>query len=213
MAPPNDDVVYLRGQWDDHLTGAAEEGVLVAKLIYSMNVSADGFIAGPDGDFGWSAPDEELHRFHNERVRTLGGHLLGRRLYETMVYWENAHEDPAATDYALEFAGIWKALPKVVFSKTLDNVVGNSRLARAGIAEEVAELQERTGKDVAIGGAGLAAEAMRLGLIDDFSLFVNPTVTGGGTPFFPTLAESFPLQLVERRTFGSKVVYLRYERA
>jgi dihydrofolate reductase len=187
--------------------------VLVAKLIYSMSVSADGFIAGPDGDFGWSAPDEELHRFHNERTRALGGHVLGRRLYETMVYWETAHEDPEATEYQLEFADIWKALPKVVFSKTLDNVVGNTRLARAGIAEEVAELQEQTGKDVAIGGAGLAAEAMRLGLIDDFHLFVNPAVTGGGTPFFPTLAQSFPLQLVETRTFGSKVVYLRYERA
>ena len=185
----------------------------MAKLIYSMSVSADGFIAGPDGDFDWSAPDEELHRFHNERVRALGGHLLGRRLYETMVYWETAHEDPAATDYALEFADIWKALPKVVFSKTLPNVVGNARLARAGIAAEVGELQERTGKDVAIGGAGLAAEAMRLGLIDDFHLFVNPVVTGGGTPFFPTLAQSIPLQLVETRTFGSKVVYLRYERA
>jgi len=187
--------------------------VLVAKLIYSMSVSVDGFIAGPDGDFGWSAPDEELHRFHNERVRALGGHLLGRRLYETMVYWETAHEDPAATDYALEFADIWKALPKIVFSNTLDEVVGNTRPARASIAEEVAELQERTGKDVAIGGAGLAAEAMRLGLIDDFRLFVNPAVTGGGTPFFPTLPQSFPLQLVETRTFGSKVVYLHYERA
>ena len=186
---------------------------MTRNLIYSMSVSADGFIAGPDGDFGWSAPDEELHRFHNDRVRALGGHLLGRRLYETMVYWEAAHEDPAATDYALEFADIWKALPKVVFSKTLDNVVGNARLARAGIAEEVAELQERTGKNVAIGGAGLAAEAMKLGLIDDFHLFVYPAVTGGGTPFFPTLAQSFPLQLVETMTFGSKVVYLRYERA
>ena len=185
----------------------------MAKLIYSMSVSADGFIAGPDGDFSWSVPDEELHRFHNQRVRALGGHLLGRRLYETMVFWETAREDPEATEYQLEFAHIWAALPKVVFSKTLDTVVGKARLARAGIAEEVAELQERTGKDVAIGGADLAAEAMRLGLIDDFSLFVNPTVVGGGTPFFPTLAQSFPLQLVETRTFGSKVVYLRYERA
>jgi hypothetical protein len=111
--------------------------VLVAKLIYSMSVSADGFIAGPGGDFGWSAPDEELHRFHNQRVRALGGHLLGRRLDETMVYWETAHEDPAATDYALEFADIWKALPKVVFSKTLASVVANARLARAGIAERL----------------------------------------------------------------------------
>jgi dihydrofolate reductase len=187
--------------------------VLVAKLIYSMGASVDGFIAGPDGHFRWSAPDEELFRFHIERVRAQGAQVLGRRLYETMVYWETAHEDPATTEDQLEFADIWKALPKVVFSKTLDTVVGNTRLARAGIAEEVAELQEQTGKDVAIGGAGLAAEAMKLGLIDDFRLFVNPVVTGGGTPFFPTLAQGFPLHLVETRTFGSKIVYLRYERA
>src|SRR3712207_2574304 len=118
-------------------------GVIMPKLIYSMSLSLDGFIAGRDGNFDWGAPDEELHRFHNERVRELGGHLLGRRLYETMTYWETAHEDPAATDYALEFAEIWNALPKVVFSKTLDDAPGsNTRLARHGLAEEVAELQE-----------------------------------------------------------------------
>jgi dihydrofolate reductase len=185
----------------------------VPKLIYSMSVSLDGFIAGPDGNFDWGAPDEELHRFHNEQVRALGGHLLGRRLYETMRYWETAQEDPAATDYALEFAEIWLALPKVVFSDTLDEVVGNTRLARSGIAEEVADLQERSGKDVAIGGADLAAEAIELGLVDDFRLFIYPVVVGGGKPFFPTLAQSFPLRLVETRTFGSKVVFLHYERA
>src|SRR3712207_4850162 len=136
-----------------------------------MSMSLDGFITGPDGSFDWGAPDEELHRFHNERVGALGGHLLGRRLYETMRYWETAHEDPAATDYALEFAEIWNALPKVVFSNTLDEVVGNTRLARRGIAEEVAELQESSGKDVAIGGPDLAAEAMRSGLVDELQLF------------------------------------------
>jgi dihydrofolate reductase len=185
----------------------------VPKLIYSMSMSLDGFIAGPDDNFDWGAPDEELHRFHNERVRALGGHLLGRRLYETMKVWETMHEDPAATDYALEFAEIWKALPKVVFSGTLDEVVGNTRLARGGIAEEVAELQERSGKDVAIGGVDLAAEAIRLGLVDDFRLFVYPVVVGGGKPFFPALTQSLPLQLIETRTFGSNVVYLHYERA
>jgi dihydrofolate reductase len=185
----------------------------VSKLIYSMNISLDGFIAGPDGTFDWSVPDEELHRFHNERVAALGGHLLGRRLYETMTYWETAHEDPAMTDYALEFAEIWKALPKVVFSHTLDEVVGNTRLARGSIAEEVAELQERSGKDVAIGGADLASDAIELGLVDDFQVFVNPVIVGGGNPFFPSLDEIVGLNLLETRTFSSRVVYLRYERA
>jgi dihydrofolate reductase len=184
----------------------------VPKLIYSMGVSLDGFIEGPDGNFDWGAPGEELHRFHNERVGALGGHLLGRRLYETMTYWETVHEDPAAPDYALEFAEIWKALPKVVFSRTLDEVVGNTRLAQRGIAEEVAELQERSGKDVAIGGPGLAAEAIELGLVDDFQPFVYPVVVGGGKPFFPSLDRSVHLDLVETRTFASRVVYLRYER-
>jgi dihydrofolate reductase len=178
-----------------------------------MSVSVDGFIAGPDGNFDWAAPDEELHRFHNEQARALGGHVLGRRLYETMTFWETAQENPAVADYELEFAEIWQALPKVVFSHTLDEVVGNTRLARGGIAEEVAELQERFGKDVAIGGVDLAAEAIRLGLVDDFRLFVYPVVVGGGKPFFPALAQSLPLQLIETKTFGSKVVYLHYERA
>lgn len=183
------------------------------KLIYSMGMSLDGYIFGPDGSFDWSAPDEELHRFHNERVSALGGHLLGRRLYETMEYWETAHEDPTATDYTLEFAEIWKALPKVVFSHTLDEVVGNARLAGGGIAEEVAELQERSGKDVAIGGAELAGEAIKLGLIDVFQVFIHPVIVGGGRPFFPPADQIIRLDLVETRTFASRVVYLHYERS
>ncbi|MCA1838394.1 MAG: dihydrofolate reductase family protein, partial [Actinobacteria bacterium] len=155
----------------------------------------------------------ELHRFHNKRVRALGGHVLGRRLYETMKYWETAHEDPALTDYALEFAEIWKALPKVVFSNTLGEVVGNARLAQGGIAEEVAELQERSGKDVGIGGATLAAEAIKLGLVDDFQVFINPVLVGGGKHFFPALDRIARLDLVETQNFGSRVVYLRYGRA
>jgi dihydrofolate reductase len=182
-------------------------------LIFSMSMSLDGFIYGRDGNFDWGAPDEELHRFHNERVRALGGHLLGRRLYETMEYWETAHEDPAATDYTLEFAEIWKALPKVVFSNTLDEVAGNTRLAQGSIAEEVAELQERSGKDVAIGGADLAADAIKLGLVDDFQLFLYPVIVGGGKPFFPSVDQIVHLKLVETRTFESRVVYLRYVRA
>src|ERR1700688_4151265 len=106
------------------------------KLIYSMGVSLDGFIAGPDGTIDWSAPDEELHRFHNEQTRELGAHLCGRGLYETMVFLESADQDPAAADFVLEFARIWLVLPKVVFSRTLESVVGNARLLREGVAEE-----------------------------------------------------------------------------
>src|SRR5215204_5883977 len=123
------------------------------KLIYSMGVSLDGFIAGPDGEIDWSAPDEELHRFHNEQTRELGAHLLGRRLYAEMLYWETADDKPSAAEYELEFARIWKALPKIVFSKTLEKVEGNARLVREGAAEEVARLKEQAGSDLAVGGA------------------------------------------------------------
>ena len=183
------------------------------KVIYSMGVSLDGFIAGPNGEIDWSAPDEELHRFHNEQTREIGAHLCGRRLYETMVYWETAHENPSATDVELEFARIWQALPKIVFSTTLERVAGNARLARDGVAEEVARLKEQPGKDVAVGGAGLAAALAKRDLIDDYRLFVSPVVLGGGTPFFPAVDGRLDLELVETRTFASRVVYARYRRA
>jgi dihydrofolate reductase len=181
-------------------------------VIYSMGVSLDGFIAGPDGDFDWAAPDEELHRFHNEQTRELGAHFCGRRLYETMVSWETADRDPSISDYAREFAGIWQALPKIVFSTTLDRVEGNARLATDGIAEEVAKLKAQPGKDLAVGGAGLAAAFAKLGLIDEYRLFVSPVIVGGGKPFFPALDGRIDLELVESRTFGSRVAYLRYRR-
>jgi dihydrofolate reductase len=182
------------------------------KVIYSMGVSLDGFIAGPDGDFDWAAPDEELHRFHNEQTRELGAHFCGRRLYETMVYWETADANPSAIEYELEFARIWKGLPKIVFSKTLDTVDGNARLATDGVVEEVTRLKQQPGKDLAVGGAALAASFTKLGLVDEFRLFVNPVVVGGGTPYFPALDERVDLELVETRTFGSRVIYVRYRR-
>jgi dihydrofolate reductase len=182
------------------------------KLIYSMGVSLDGFIAGPGGEIDWSAPDEELHRFHNQQTRELGAHLCGRRLYEVMTYWETADEKPSAPDHELEFARIWKALPKVVFSKTLEKVAGNARLVRDGAAEEVAKLKEQPGKDLAVGGAGLASTLMKAGLIDEYRLFVSPVVLGGGTPYFPALDERINLELVEIQTFASPVVYVRYRR-
>lgn len=179
-------------------------------LIYEMTVSADGYIAGPDGAFDWALPDDELHRFHNDQARALGGHLLGRRLYETMRYWETA-DDPS--EVSRDFAQIWRALPKVVCSRTLDAVEGsNTTLARADLPTELAALQDATRGDVGIGGAGLAAEAARLGLIDEYRLFVYPVAVGGGTPFFPR-DHRVDLELVETRTFSSRVVYLRYRAA
>ncbi|HYN49751.1 MAG TPA: dihydrofolate reductase family protein [Thermoleophilaceae bacterium] len=182
----------------------------MGKLIYSMGVSLDGFIAGPGGEIDWSAPDEELHRFHNEQTREMGAHLCGRRLYETMVYWETADENPSAPEHELEFARIWKDTPKIVFSRTLEQVEGNARLVRDGVGEEVAKLKEQPGLKVSVGGAGLASTVMKLGLIDEYRLFVSPVVLGGGTPYFPSLDESINLELVETQTFGSRVVYVRY---
>jgi dihydrofolate reductase len=182
------------------------------RLIYSMGVSLDGFIAGPDGEIDWSAPDEELHRFHNQQAREADAHLYGRRLYEVMRYWETAEENPSAPEHELEFARIWKDTPKIVFSKTLEKVEGNARLVRDNVAEEVARLKEEPGKDLAVGGAGLASTFMKLGLIDEYLLFVSPVVLGGGTPYFPALDERIDLDLVETRTFGSRVVYVRYQR-
>ena len=182
------------------------------KVIFSMGMSLDGYVAAPDGSIDWTAPDDELHRFHNERVAEQGAQLCGRGLYETMLYWETAHEDPAAGPTELEFARIWQALPKVVLSSTLTEVEGNWRLARGGLAEEVARLKEETDKDIGVGGAALAASCIELGLVDEFDLFVYPVVLGGGTPFFPALDHRVELELLETRTFGSRVVHLRYGR-
>src|SRR6059036_1925328 len=177
-----------------------------------MGVSVDGFIKDREGAFGWTAPSDELFRFHTAQVRELGGYLCGRRLYETMLVWET---DPSMRDNELgaAFADIWSAIPKVVFSRTLDSVQGNARLAEASVAEEVAAALDATDKDVEIGGAGLAAAAIELGLVDELRTFRNPIVVGGGTPYLPPVTEDVPLNLIETRTFGSRVIYERYGRA
>jgi dihydrofolate reductase len=180
-------------------------------LIYSMGVSVDGFIADRAGRFAWTAPDEEVFRFHLARVRQLGFHLCGRKLYETMLVWET---DPSLRDTELhaEFADVWRALPKVVFSRTLDSVQGNARLAQGSVADEIAAALAATDKDVEIGGAGLAATAIKLDLIDELRVFRHPIVVGGGTPFLPPVTEDILLELIETRTFGGGVVYERYRR-
>jgi dihydrofolate reductase len=183
------------------------------KVIYSMTVSLDGFVADRDGEIDWSAPDEELHRFHNRETQELGAMLLGRRLYETMLYWETADQDPSIADYTREFAHIWQPLPKIVFSTTLETVEGNARLAANGVADEVAALKREPGKDIGVGGAGLASALIERDLVDEYRLFFRPVVLGGGTPFFPALDARLNLELAETRSFGSRVVYARYRRA
>ncbi|WP_324011278.1 dihydrofolate reductase family protein [Microbacterium sp. JZ37] len=180
-------------------------------LIYSMGVSVDGFIADRFGSFDWSVPSDDLFRFHLDRVSELGATLLGRRLYETMRVWET---DPSFRDSpdANAFADVWTALPKVVFSHTLEGVEGNARLAEGTLAEEVAAVIESTPKDVEIGGADLAAHAFELDLIDEIRIFRYPIIVGGGPPFLPPLAQPLPLDLIETRTFDSRVIYERYRR-
>ena len=179
-------------------------------LIYSMSTSIDGFIADRQGRFDWTPPGDELFRFHLEQVSELGGYLCGRRLYEAMLVWET---DPSmrVDEARSEFADVWCALPKVVFSRTLEAVQGNNaRLAEGSVAEEVAAALNATGKDVAIAGAGLASAAFELGLVDELRIFRYPIVVGGGTPYLPPVDEPIPLRLIETRTFGSRVVFERY---
>jgi dihydrofolate reductase len=174
-------------------------------VVYSMGVSLDGYIAGPGGDIGWTAPDEELHRFHNENARRTDIEVYGRRLYEVMRYWETAEEaNPSAPDHELEFARVWKRLRRLVVSRTLEEAHGGAELVRGDLAETIAGLDGQ----VAVGGAGLAASLLELGLVDELRPLVYPVTVGGGTPYLPALP--LRLRLREARTFGSGVVYLRY---
>jgi dihydrofolate reductase len=183
----------------------------VRSVTYSMGMTLDGYVVGPDGSFDWTAPDDEVFRSHIDEIRGVGVYLLGRRLYETMLYWETADQDPSLDDSRLEWAALWKALPKVVFSTTLSAVQGNARLASGGLAEEIERLRAQPVEgDIWIGGATLAAEAAASGLIDEYRLRVHPVLVGGGIPFFPRREHRVDLELVETRSFSSRVVYLRY---
>jgi dihydrofolate reductase len=180
-------------------------------LILSMSVSVDGFTADRAGRFDWGVPGDEQFRFHLELTRELSVHLCGRKLYETMLPWETDPSMRVNDDYAA-FADVWSALPKVVFSRTLDRVEGNARLADGSVADEIAAARRATGKDVGIGGPGLAAEAVVAGLVDELHVFRNPVVVGGGTRFLPAVEHDIRLELLETRTFNSRVVYERYRR-
>jgi dihydrofolate reductase len=176
-----------------------------------MGASLDGYIVGPDGGFDWTAPDKDVFRFWIDDIRGVGVHLLGRRLYETMLYWETADEDPSIDDAEREWTALWKPLPKVVFSTTLSEVRGKARLASGGLAAEIERLRAEPGEgEIAIGGATLAAEAADLDLIDEYRVMVYPVLVGGGIPFFARQERRVDLELVETRPFSSGVVYLRY---
>jgi dihydrofolate reductase len=183
----------------------------VRSVTFSMGMSLDGYIVGPDGTFDWTGPDDDVFRFWIDEIRGVGVHLMGRRLYETMLYWENADQNASLSADELEWAALWNPLPKVVFSTTLTEVQGNARLALGGLAEEIQRLRAEPGEgEIAIGGATLAVEAAELGLIDEYRPMVYPVLVGGGIPFFPRRERRVDLELVDTRTFSSNVVYLRY---
>jgi dihydrofolate reductase len=184
------------------------------RLIYSMGTSLDGYIEDANGTIEFTAPDEELHQFHNDRAKRTGVHLYGRRLWETMAVWETLDEDPGTEPVMREWAELWRTMPKVVFSHTLESVSGsNVRLVRGDAVEEVARLKEGSGEFLSVGGAGLAGSLMAAGLVDELELFVYPVILGGGRPFFPSLDAQIGLELVETRAFTSQVVLLHYARA
>jgi dihydrofolate reductase len=181
----------------------------VAKLIYTAITSLDGYVADPDGRFDWGEPDEEVHAFVNDLERPVGTHLYGRRLYEVMLAWEELNTDeqpPAIADYA----EIWRAADKVVYSRTLDAPrSARTRIERDFDAEAVRRLKAAADNDLAIGGPGLAAHAFEAGLVDELNLFVSPIIVGGGTQSLPD-GVRVPLELLDERRFESGMVYLRY---
>jgi dihydrofolate reductase len=194
----------------------------MGKVVYWMSVSLDGFVETRDGNIDWTMPDAELFRFHIDAARQLGAFLYGRRTYELMAqFWPTAGLDPSAPEHVgeigpelvAEFARVWRAKPKVVFSRTLGSVGNDSRLAREDVATEVARTRQEVQGDLGVCGPTLAATFMQRGLIDEYRLFVRPIVLGGGKPYFTALDRPIALRLTETRTFAGGVVLLRYERA
>lgn len=188
--------------------------ISVGKLIYSFTVSVDGYIADAQGSIEFSDPSEELHQYWNDFERETALSFYGRRLYDLMsAYWPTADEAPDATPLIVDFAQIWRDMPKVVFSRTLESVDWNSRLERGDPVEVVRALKAETDGQLEVAGATLAAPIVQAGLVDEFRIVVAPTAVGGGTPFFPTLPSWISLRLLENRTFPGGAVLLRYETA
>jgi dihydrofolate reductase len=180
-------------------------------LIYGMNVSVDGYIADARGDFGWSDPDDELHRYWNDATREVALSLYGRRLYDLMSgFWPTAAKDPDATPVIVDYADAWLSMPKVVFSQTLESVDWNSRLERGDAVEVATRLKAETDGVLEVAGATLASALVRAGLVDEYRLLVHPVIVGGGTPFLPSLPSWVSLRPVENRTFPGGAVLLRY---
>ena len=186
----------------------------MGKLIYLLNVSLDGFVETPDHSLDWAVMDDELHRWFNDRERSVGASLYGRRLWETMSsHWPTAEADPSVTETEREYARIWTGQPKIVFSSKLDSVEGNARLARGDIRQELAKVRQEVNGDLSVGGATLASAFIREGLVDEYGLVVHPVVIGQGTPFFPETEQPLRLRLIDSKRFASGVLYLRYAAA
>lgn len=182
----------------------------MGRLTYTGIASLDGYTVDADGDFSWAAPDHEVHTFVNDLIRPVGTYLYGRRMYEVMSFWENGGDDEDDQPASRDFARIWRAAQKVVFSTTLDLVATErTRLEPRFDADAVRRLKEEADADLSLGGPGLATEALRAGLVDELQLFLVPTVVGGGTAYLPD-GVRVGLSLREERRFGSGVVYLRY---
>ena len=182
----------------------------MAKLIYSTIASADGYVEDASGGFGWAAPDEEVHRFVNDLERPVGTYLYGRRMYETMAGWETAHTVPGQPPSAQEFASIWQAAEKIVFSATLESVSSaRTRIERNFDPAIVARLKAAAEHDMTVGGADLAGQAIKAGLVDELQMFLVPAIVGGGKRAFPNGARS-DLELLDTRRFANGAVYLRY---
>lgn len=183
------------------------------KLIYLMNTSLDGYVADANGSLDWGIPDEEIHQFFNDQEREFEVSLYGRRLYESMQpHWSTADQNPDLPAVMKEYARIWNAIPRIVFSRTLARVEGNATLMRDGLIEQVAQLKSQPGRWMNVGGPTLAAGLIEAGLVDEFRLVVHPVILGGGTPYFPNLKAPTNLMLLETHHFSSGAMYLRYER-
>ena len=184
----------------------------MAQLIYSMIMSLDGYVEAAEGGIGTGADDPEVHTFVNDLFRPVGTYLYGRRMYETMVYWETAHEVPDQPPHVVQYARDWQAADKVVYSTTLTSISISSartRIERAFDPDAVRRLKAEADRDLTVDGPNLAAQAIRAGLVDEYHLFVTPTVVGGGKRFFPD-GVRLDLDLVEERWFASGLVYTRY---